>query len=30
MKENDEPNATPQMTNHEAGNLDLSARPIRF
>jgi sphingolipid delta-4 desaturase len=30
MKQKQGWNATPQMTNHEAGNLDLSARPISF
>jgi sphingolipid delta-4 desaturase len=30
LKQRDGSNATSQMTSHEAGNLDLSARPISF
>jgi hypothetical protein len=30
MKENDASNATSQMTSRDAGNLDLSGRPISF
>jgi hypothetical protein len=30
MKQKDGSNAPWQMTNHKAGNLDMSARPISF